>query len=189
MSNDILDNDLHSSPPELESVRYAGFRVRVGASLIDSVVLLPLVGLNYYNSLNTKSLALALLVALGSAVYKPLMEYRYGATVGKMAVKIKVVNYNLQAITLEQTLIRYLPWLLSVVITMMASIAIFQTPGFMEATDVMAYGELVQSTSYMKWMQFASWIVPISAFGMVFSPYRQAVHDQLAKTFCIYVSQ
>lgn len=189
MNNDILDDNMHESPPDLSAVRYAGFWVRVGASLLDSVVLLPLVGLNYYNSLNLKSLPIAMLIAIASAVYKPLMEYKYGATVGKMAVKIKVVNYNLQAITLEQTLIRYLPWLLSTLITMMATVAIFQTTGFMEATDVMTYGELVQDSSYMKWMQFAGWIVPISAFGMVFNPYRQAVHDQLAKTFCIYVPQ
>ncbi|MCB0633608.1 MAG: hypothetical protein KDD15_27935, partial [Lewinella sp.] len=70
-----------------------------------------------------------------------------------------------------------------------ATFAIFRMTGFSEARDLMSYGDLVQDTSYMKWMQFSSWIVPISAFGMFFNVYRQAVHDQLAKTFCIYVQQ
>jgi uncharacterized RDD family membrane protein YckC len=189
MNNDILDDELERPESGLESVRYAGFGVRVGASLIDSLVLLPLVGLNYYNSLNFKDLSLAVVIAVVGAIYKPYMEYRYGATIGKMAVKVRVVNYELQAISPEQALIRYIPWILSVIISLLATISIFRTEGFAEAHDLMSYSELAQRSNYVQWMQFSSWIVPISAFGMLFNAYRQAVHDQLAKTFCIHVSQ
>lgn len=186
MNDDILDNDLSNNRPELQNVRFAGLGVRIGASIIDSLVLIPLMGFNYFNIVDWKNLPLAILLALASAAYKPFMEYRYGATVGKMALRIKVVNYELQAITLDQALVRYLPWILSVGVNLLATIAIFQTEAFGEIRDFYSYGELASSTPYQKWIQFAIWIAPISAFGMLFNEYRQAVHDQLAKTYCIY---
>lgn len=186
MQDDILDNDSREDPARLESVRFAGLGVRIGASLIDSVVMIPLMGLNYYNIIDYKNLQLALILALISAAYKPFMEYYYGATVGKMAFKIKVVDYQLRAITLEQTLIRYSPWLLSVVINLLSTIYLFRLDEFAEVKDFFAYGELGNTSPYQKWIQFSIWIAPISAFGILFNPFRQAVHDQLAKTYCIY---
>lgn len=186
MNDDILDNDLEENTPDLQTVRFAGFGVRVGASIIDSLVMLPLIGLNYYNILNFKSLSFALLLALVSAAYKPFLEYYYGATVGKMFLKIKVVNEQLQAISPEQALIRYTPWVLSVGINILATIAFFQVPEFSEVSDLLSYGELANTSPYQKWIQFSIWIAPISAFGMLFNAEKQAVHDQLARTYCIY---
>jgi uncharacterized RDD family membrane protein YckC len=116
------------------------------------------------------------------------MEFYYGATVGKMAVRIKVVDYQLQAISLDQALIRYSPWVLSVGINLLATIHLFQTEGFDEIRNLLAYGELASNTPFQKWIQFSIWIAPISAFGMLFNPFKQAVHDQLAKTYCIYTT-
>lgn len=187
MDNNILDNDLRENPQDLESVQFAGFGVRLGASIIDSLVLIPLMGLNYYNIIDFKNLSLALLLALASAAYKPYMEYRYGATVGKMALKIKVVDYHFQQISVEQAIIRYLPWLLSVVINILATIVVFRMPEFAEVNDFFGYGDLANTTAFEKWMQFSIWVAPISAFGMLFNPYKQAVHDQMAKTYCVYL--
>jgi uncharacterized RDD family membrane protein YckC len=189
MQDDILDNEAREEPVNLETVRFAGFGIRVGASIIDSLVLIPLMGINYYNIIDLKNLMLAILLALLSAAYKPLMEYYYGATVGKMAVKIKVVDYQLRAISLEQALIRYSPWVLSVAINLLATIYIFQLEDFAEIQDFLSYGELANATPYQKWIQFSIWIAPISAFGMLFNPFQQAVHDQLAKTYCVYANQ
>lgn len=182
-----MDNEFEEAPTAPEkSVRFAGFGIRVGASLLDSLVLVPLIGLDYLNMLQLKNLPLALSLALISALYKPLMEYFYGATVGKMIVKIKVVNYQLGAISLEQALIRYLPWAMSVVVNFLATAALFEAEGFAEARDFVTYGELAAASPYDKWIQFSIWVMPISAFGILFNNYQQAVHDQLARTYCIY---
>lgn len=188
MNDDILDNEPREDQINLETVRFAGLGVRIGASLIDSVVMLPLMGLNYYNIIDFKNLSLALLLALLSAAYKPFMEYYYSATVGKMALKIKVVDYQLQPISLEQALIRYLPWVLSIAVNILATIYIFQMDGFENVRDFLSYGDMANTTPYQKWIQFSIWVAPISAFGMLFNPFKQAVHDQLAKTYCIYGS-
>lgn len=188
MNDNILDNEPREEPVNLETVRFAGLWVRVGASIIDSLVMLPLMGLNYYNIIDFKNLSLALLLAILSAAYKPFMEFYYGATVGKMALKIKVVDYQLQFISLDQALIRYLPWVLSVGVNLLATIYIFQLEGFEDVRDFLSYGDLANTTPYQKWVQFSIWVAPISAFGILFNPFKQAVHDQLAKTYCIYGS-
>ncbi|MBX2874662.1 MAG: RDD family protein [Saprospiraceae bacterium] len=187
MSDEILDREeTRNDHPDHNQIRYAGFGVRLGASLLDSLALFPLVGLNYYNIFHTKSLSFALLLALLSALYKPLMEFYYGATVGKMLLRIRVVNYQLEPISPEQALIRYAPWVLSVGVNMLATMAIFQMEGFAEISDLIKYSEFAVESPYQKWIQFAIWFIPISAFGMFFNPQKQAVHDQLAKTYCIY---
>ena len=190
MNEDILDHEPEESGQanETESVRHAGFGIRVGASLLDSLVFLPLIGLDYYNVLQLKNLQLALVLTMISALYKPLMEYHFGATVGKMLVRIKVVDYRLQAISLQQALLRYLPWMFSVVVNVLATIAVFQAEGFQEIQDFWAYAEFPGAAAYDKWIQFTIWIVPVSAFGILFNPYRQAVHDQVARTFCIHTT-
>lgn len=189
MSNDILDNNLENTPNDLGEIRFAGFWIRVGASIIDSLVMIPIIMLHYYNTLTLKNLLLAIVLALISAAYKPMMEYYYSATVGKMMLKIEVVDYQFQAISAEQALIRYLPWMLSVVVSILAVSSIFQMDGFMEIHDFDAYGELASTSPYQKWIQFSTWIVPISAFGILFNLNRQAIHDQMAKTYCVYRSE
>ena len=55
MSNEILDDELHNqSPPDFSRVRFAKFWVRVGASVIDSLVFLPIIILGFYNALDWK---------------------------------------------------------------------------------------------------------------------------------------
>jgi uncharacterized RDD family membrane protein YckC len=114
--------------------------VRVGASLIDFLVYLPLIGLNMYNLYILKSLPLQLIVAIIITIYKPLLEYRYGATLGKMAVKIRVVNLNFQQLTLSQSILRNFPYLLSQIISIASTIMLFQHSDFQAATSIIEVG-------------------------------------------------
>lgn len=185
----ILDDDLAERSTEQAPPRYAGFGSRVGAALVDFLVLAPLVYLNFYNFTTIKSLSLALLLILLTSLYKPVLEYLYGATVGKMVVSIKVVDYQYQPITADQALLRYLPWLIGNVISVFSTTHVFQLEGFEEATDFTTFSLLAATSIYEKWSQFAGWIVIISALGMLFNQYKQAVHDQIARTYCIHVAR
>ena len=89
-----------ASPEDLENVEYAGFWIRVGASLIDFLVLLPVVGLSIFNMMSIKSMSLMLVLTIAGAIYKPYFEWKKGATIGKSAVGIKVVNMNFEPITI-----------------------------------------------------------------------------------------
>ena len=73
-------------------VVFAGFWIRVGAQIVDTLALVPLIALNVTALYTWKQLWLALIVNVVSLCYKPFMEAKYGATLGKMALNLQVVS-------------------------------------------------------------------------------------------------
>lgn len=183
MSDQILDDNY-----EERHYRYAGFWTRVGAFIVDFLVLLPLIGLLVYSLIVLKSLSIVLAVTLLMAAYKPLMEYQYGATLGKMALGIKVINEEGGLISPNQAIIRYLPWLVGNIINVLMYVELFAVGGFQDVSGFMEYSEFTQnySSTLSNLSSLAGWLVFISALVMVFNQQKQAFHDKIAKTYCIH---
>ena len=99
-----------------------------------------------FNQFDMKSIVLLYVLTVLSALYKPLMEWRFGATLGKMAFKIKVVNEELNPISIDQGFGRYIPWGISAVIQLMAATFIFSDPGFNSADTFMEIGLIAQKS-------------------------------------------
>ena len=75
-------------------MKYAGFWPRFSAGLVDAVVMAPLAFLLYWSLSNSHTTALffAVPVTLLFAAYNIYFVGRWGQTIGKMALKIKVVS-------------------------------------------------------------------------------------------------
>ena len=73
-------------------VNYAGFWERFGALFLDGLILTPLTIVNLYNHTHWKSIGVLIIVSVVVLIYKPLLEYLYGATPGKKALSIIVCN-------------------------------------------------------------------------------------------------
>lgn len=87
---------------------FVGFWPRFAALIIDGI-LLAVTG--YITSLFfgiTENITSLMLTAIIPFFYCPVMEFYFGATIGKMAMGIKIVNYNLQRLTLSNVLLRNL---------------------------------------------------------------------------------
>jgi hypothetical protein len=98
----ILDQPLIQT--NQNDVKYAGFWSRLGALLIDGIILAPLsFGISYFNIVSWKSLLVLILLGLITVTYKPVLEFLYGATWGKMALKLKVVSLQFENATLENS--------------------------------------------------------------------------------------
>jgi len=92
--------------PEAEIV-FAKFWTRLGAFLIDGLITIIIVlPVTYFNVIQWKIPWVFILTSLITIVYKPFMEYQYGATLGKMAVNIQVVGNQFQKVTLKEELRR-----------------------------------------------------------------------------------
>lgn len=105
--------------------------------------MIPIIVLSYFNQFNFKSIVLLYILTIISALYKPLMEWRFGGTLGKMANKIKVVNEDLKPINIDQGFGRYIPWGISVIIQLMAGTHLFMSPSF---KNMETYAELMESS-------------------------------------------
>jgi uncharacterized RDD family membrane protein YckC len=157
--------------------RYATFWVRVGATLIDGLVLIPLslplaiaVWSRLSEQIDTFSqtnqiqmnrilrdyIVWALLVALGTYAYQVLMIRYFGATVGKLAVGIRVRIAGTAAICgWREALLRPLLQL------------------------IVGFGAFVPG---------AGLITLLDDLWMLWDRQRQTLHDKVANTIVIYAS-
>ncbi|MGB0886619.1 MAG: RDD family protein [Vicingaceae bacterium] len=168
-----------------EEVEYASFWIRVAATLIDTIVFIPLIALSFANLFYVKSLILLYVMMVLQSLYKPLMEFKYGATLGKMAVKIKVVNEEHNPITLDQSFGRYVPWVISTVLSLITSTAMYMSADFNSLTSYMQLAEFSENLPLNTVSQVYNVIFFIIIIWMTIDKRNQGVHDKIAKTMVI----
>lgn len=184
MEQDVLDKDLLTENKERQR-EYAGFWIRVGASFIDMVVYLPVIGINMYNLYFLKSLPLALLATLVLVVYKPFMEYRYGATLGKMAVKVKVVTGDSDQISIQHAVVRNIPALLGNLLSGLTAVLLFSNADFQSASTMFEVAALQNEVMSPVPNYVISIFYCVSCLAVAFNDKKQGLHDMMAGTYCV----
>lgn len=95
--------------------KYETFGKRVGAAILDSIILVPVswgVSFVFLFIGNAPPLLASAVSGLISAAYYILTHYRYGQTVGKKVVQVKVLDDSEIPINFGQAIVRSLPQLL-----------------------------------------------------------------------------
>ena len=161
--------------------KYRTFVPRFFALIIDGTIVLPLILINTFILASETSrpiLYLWLLVMnLTNPLYTILMHGFYGQTLGKMAVKVKVVTLSENPITMNHAVMRSLPQIIFSTATL-----------FMSASNIAQH----QETGYLNVGSIAGIITFISVFWgiadvIVFFSVEnfRALHDVIAKTVVI----
>lgn len=90
--------------------RYRTLGNRIIALIIDALIFVPLIGLvslvDQYGPSETLAYVVAIFYALLSLGYNILLHWKFGQTVGKMVMKLKVVDVSERPITLKQAFLR-----------------------------------------------------------------------------------
>ncbi|MFT4660657.1 MAG: putative RDD family membrane protein YckC [Patiriisocius sp.] len=180
--SDVLDS--YELEKKYGDVEYAGFWIRFGAAIIDGLVMIPFSFLIVYNIISMKSLALAFFLVVITGIYKPLMEFKYGATLGKMATNIKVVSLNYGPISMNQAIIRYSPWIIGHVLNIFTLMSIFSSANFENTLSFVEYSALVSEGNSVDGI--AGLVILSVGIIIVFDAQKRGGHDMLAKTFCIH---
>lgn len=111
------DQILDAPPVEEIRLRYAGFWIRVAASIIDGILLSIVQGVVSVVTVGTGVGALfvgyLINLAIGIGYYTYMESSENQATLGKMAVGIKVGNVNGEQLTFANALGRYFAKILS----------------------------------------------------------------------------
>lgn len=191
-TSDILDDSALGGAEY--TPRFANFGPRLGAALLDFICVLPLVGANVYFTMFAPSLNGVLAVGLLSMLYKPGFEKLYGATPGKMMLKLKVVGKEGAPLSWSQAIMRYIPWLIGAVFGLYMTSLIFQIPGMEDVDGFVEYGQLIAEyqadggmSPMMSVLQSVLGFLPlVSALFILGNDRRQAVHDTLAETYVIH---
>ena len=166
--------------------RPAGFWIRVGAYIIDCLIFIPIGILSVWNTHSLKSRAVLILIILPGLIYKPFMEAFFGATLGKMSCKIKVIDDNGKKLSLFGAYVRYFPVLVSTGITLAGQLIVFSSPQFQSATSMMERNEAQQGNFLFPITLIVYLLVMIECVFAAFTLRKRALHDMLAESFCVY---
>jgi len=169
--------------------RPAGFWIRVAATLLDTLVFLPIVAILMYNMRVWKSLPVAVLVVwLPGALYKPVMEAYWGATLGKMACRVVVVDQTGHLLSLAMAYVRFIPFLLVRLLSLVTMFVVFSTPEFREAHTLQQISEL-QPPSFLDHLQLPLvGFVMCDCLAVAATDGKRAIHDFMAGSYCVMSS-
>ena len=166
--------------------RPAGFWIRVGASLIDFLIFIPIGLLSTWNTFSLKSTAVLVLISLPGLIYKPFMESFFGATLGKMSCKIKVIDDNGKKLSLFSAYIRFFPFLLSAGINLAGQLILFSSPQFQSAKSMIEISQAQQVSSLAAVTYSVTALLLIDCIFITFTFRKRALHDMMAESFCVY---
>jgi uncharacterized RDD family membrane protein YckC len=176
----------HCGEPMPGYARPAGFWIRVGAYLVDMIVFLPIIILAFWNMLSLKSTVVLAASSVPGFLYKPCMESFFGATLGKMACGIKVINVQGKKLGLFYAYARAFPFLVAAGVALASRLVLFSSPQFQSATSFM---EMSQARTHTFWdavNPLVSVLILVDCLVVAFTPRKRALHDLLAESFCVY---
>ncbi len=168
-------------------VVYATFWQRLGALIIDGLILSVIIfPLSYYNEITWKSIIFLLAITILTVAYKPFCEYRYGATIGKMALRIGVINTAYQLPSLQQALLRDIFQIIFSVVSLFITILMFCNPQFAGATTLSAVATLRSRIASTSLFTFILGIVYLAdGICLLTDAQRRSLHDRMGATYVI----
>ncbi|MFM2394393.1 MAG: hypothetical protein RLZZ546_2375 [Bacteroidota bacterium] len=181
----FIDEDHIEQKP---SYTMADFWPRVGASFIDACILMPIVAVNYLNFFSWKNVSIFLVATFVQVSYKPIMEFKYGATFGKKIFGLKVIDDSTHNINFNQAILRSIFSLLSVLISLSININMFTSNDIM---DINTLDELTKYFDNFPVLQlFQSVLITTTfidiLFLLFFYDQRKTLHDIISRTKVIY---
>lgn len=184
---EILDAPQPNTTIDPNTVIYGGFWVRLGAMFIDGLVLAPVsVGIMYYNATAMKSPILLAVITLLSLAYKPVMEYIYGATLGKMALKLRVVDAQFESAGLQEILLRNIFHIVPSLVTLVFTIGLYLSPEFEDISGFMEYSQYSSQFKSLQIVNYVSFFITIvDAIVLLADSRKRSLHDKIAQTYVI----
>lgn len=166
--------------------RPAGFWIRFGTYIIDILIFIPIAMLSFWNMVSLKSTVLLVLISLPGLIYKPFMESFFGATLGKMSCKIKVIDDNGKKLSLFSAYIRFFPFLLLNGVSLVGQLILFSSPQFQSAKSMLEIRQVQQESSLAVIIYPVAALVLIDCIFAAFTFRKRALHDMMAESFCVY---
>jgi len=113
-----MDQILDAPQVQETRLKYAGFWIRTGAYLIDTLVMIPVSLITTFamNDPSTEGIGTIINLIIGIGYYAVMESSSYQATLGKMAVGVKVGDMNGEQISLLNAIGRYFGKILSAVL-------------------------------------------------------------------------
>jgi uncharacterized RDD family membrane protein YckC len=176
----------------MENIKYAGFWQRAAALLIDLVIMSPLLFLILWAYMNSISLYAVIIIpsTILSWVYYGYFLKRWGATIGKMVLKIKVTGLDCEALSYKQIFYRYVVYFGLHALSLACFLYLYKhlDVTLFDSLDVKAKAEYIKTNapSIETWINWAMnlWFWS-EVLVLIFNKKKRAIHDFMAGTIVI----
>ena len=168
---------------------YGGFWERFGALFLDGIAYgLIIIPLTWFNLFTWKSQMINVLISIIAICYKPFLEYKWGATLGKLALNLKVVNRDLQKANGIEVLKRNSFFIGNSIFSLIMTCIMFNNPDFQFVTTFSDYMEFSKENreiiSTLISLMFGILLIVDVCF-MIDDVQKKTLHDRFGKTFVI----
>jgi len=169
-------------------LKFEGLWPRAYAFFIDNVIMgILLAAVTFYNLTFVKSFYLYLSVTLVILFYKPVMEKVYSATLGKMIMNIKVVDYAGEPLSWFQAFLRIIFQIGQFLLVLPFQFAAFSDPVLLETQGFFEYNERFaedySGVATISTIMF--FIILLEVFFMNTDLQHRTLHDRIAKTYVV----
>lgn len=171
---------------EQRPVIYASFWERFAALFLDGLVLSPLSFINSYTRGSWYSTGVVVITGLMALAYKPLMEYVYGATLGKKAMSIVVTNKVYEKPNVQEAVLRNIFGIVNKIVSLSLSLFVVAGVQFEQIVPVTG-SNIFQGLLGYSIVAGSIWGLVYIADIIVFLADNQnkALHDIIGKTYVI----
>lgn len=175
---------------EKENVEYGKFWIRALAYLTDGVILLLIsLPITYLNITQYKSFTLYFIIAVIGVLYKPILEFYFGATIGKYFLGLKVININYSKIKLSQSFLRSSILILPSAMFIPVFYLVFKNPDILKINSFMEYSQAVSLNypiqNYISYTIQLILVIEIIILLTDKTKTQRALHDRIGKTFVV----
>ncbi|EDM44093.1 membrane protein, RDD family [unidentified eubacterium SCB49] len=172
-------------------VEHATFMSRAGAYVLDSLLLSAVtVFINAINIANFKSFLLYIPIASIAIFYKPFMESKYGATLGKMAFKLKVINKEFNPIDLKQSFLRNIILIFPAILFVPIYYLAFNNPILSNTTGLIEFTQgLTIEYPIQGWISNLGFLVIVIDMIVLLTDStktNRSLHDRIGSTFVVF---
>jgi uncharacterized RDD family membrane protein YckC len=170
--------------PEADIV-YSKFWDRLGAFLLDGCIVVAItLPVSYFNITTWKIPSLYIGIGLVTMFYKPFLECRYGATLGKMIVGLRVVGHNFEKITVSEELKRVSFYLFPAILQHIITLPLYFSTSFESINNYREFNHHVSvSNPSLLWISGIVSVLFLADIITFFSTQpNRALHDVYAGT-------
>lgn len=176
----------------LESVSaYAGFWKRLGAAIIDLLIVVPIAVLANSQIMSpSKAMIFVVVLSLLFNAYTIYFHYKFGATLGKMALGIKVTLLNGDRIGIKQAVLRSSVDVILVIFIIVAQVLALSKadPEIYSRLDWMGRAQYT-TLLFPVWYGLVNLISQFWYWGefvvLLFNKKKRAIHDFIAGTIVV----
>ena len=171
---------------ESSDVNYSTFWQRFFATIIDGFVLAPFIIIDIFNKTTWKSNSILFASFVITLLYKPFLEGKYGATLGKMAIKLTIVNQEYHKASIDNIIFRNVFDIVNRLLLVILTFITFSSEGFKDVNTLAKYTKFANATTGLNWLTyFFSILALVDAIVLIADNRRQALHDKIGKTLVI----